>query len=286
MQLPTVGPMSTGVATVSTTHPRTFGHLVRTRRDNLGLTRKQTAAAGGPTFATMHALEHGTPPSHLAASALTQLDTALQWPPATAFRLYTDAHAVAQHIQDTTQDPNALLNAYRTLERLDAPPAALAAIAGHLDTELRPRLQGLLAGLQPHDLITVYQLARRVPKPPKRAPQNPAAPRTHTVPRKRPGARQHRPIPHIPQAGGSPIPLREYRIVLAGWSLDDAAMRLTEERRLVDPAAGPVTRGTMSAIETGQRGMSIEMAHALERIYQLEPGTLAGQIRGRHAATR
>lgn len=186
MQLPTVGPMSTGVATVSTTHPRTFGHLVRTRRDNLGLTRKQTAAAG----------------------------------------------------------------------------------------------------LQPHDLITVYQLASRVPKTPKRAPQNPAALRTHTVPRKRPGARRHRPIPHIPQAGGSPIPLREYRIVLTGWSLDDAAMRLTEERRLVDPAAGPVTRGTMSAIETGQRGMSIEMAHALERIYQLEPGTLAGQIRGRHAAAR
>ncbi|WP_457181120.1 hypothetical protein [Mycobacteroides abscessus] len=273
--------MSTALATVITTYPRTFGYLVRTRRDHLGLTRKQATAAGGPTIATLHAIEAGTA-SHLTASALTQLDAALQWPSVTAYRFYTDTYAVAQHFQETTVDPNQLLGAYRALERLDTPPSVLAAIADHLDTELRPRLQGLLAGLQAHELITVYQLAHGVLDAPH--PSQTPPPRTHTVHRSRPRGRQHRPIPQVPCTQGPPIALREYRIVHTGWNLDEAVARLTEERRRTDPTAGPITRGTMSAIETGQRGMSIEMAHALETIYQLTPETLACQIRSRHAA--
>lgn len=275
--------MSTAVATVSTTHRHAFGYLVRTRRNTLGLTRKQIAHTAGPTFTMMHAIEQGTA-NHLTAETLSQLDPALQWPPTTAYRLYTDAHAVAQHIRENTADPNELLSTYRTLERLDTPPQALAVIAEHLDTELRPRLQGLLAGLQSHDLITMYQVAQRVLANPLQAPQPRQAP-PNTTRRPRTRGRQHRPVPHVPTPEGPPIPLREYRVVRTGWTLDDAASRLTVERRRTDPTAGPVTRGTMSAIESGQRGMSIEMAHALERLYELAPQMLAGQIRGRHATT-
>ncbi|SHX96805.1 transcriptional regulator, y4mF family [Mycobacteroides abscessus subsp. abscessus] len=274
--------MSTAAAIVSTTHRRTFGRLVRTRRDALGLTRKQLAHAGGPTAATIDAVEQGLP-SHLTADTLSQLDVALQWPSTTAYRLYTDAHAVAQHIRNTAADPDELLGMYRTLERLDAPARILAEIAEHLDTELRPRLQGVLAGLQAPDLITMYQVAHRVLASPARRPQTQQA---HAAVARlgRPRGRQQQPIPHVPVAQGRSISLREFRIVHTGWTLDEAAAQLTAERRRANAAARPVTRGAVSAIETGLRGMSTEMAHALERVYQLVPQTLAGQIRVRRTA--
>ncbi|SKK33536.1 helix-turn-helix domain-containing protein [Mycobacteroides abscessus] len=274
--------MSTAAAIVSTTHRRTFGHLVRTRRDALGLTRKQLAHAGGPTAATIDAVEQGIP-SHLTADTLSQLDVALQWPSTTAYRLYTDAHAVAQHIRNTAADPDELLGMYRTLERLDAPARVLAEIAEHLDTELRPRLQGVLAGLQATDLITMYQVAHRVLASPARRPQAQQA-HAAVARRGRPRGRQQQPIPHVPVAQGRSVSLREFRIVHTGWTLDEAAAQLTAERRRANAAARPVTRGAVSAIETGLRGMSTEMAHALERAYQLVPQTLAGQIRVRRAA--
>ncbi|WP_070942329.1 helix-turn-helix domain-containing protein [Mycobacteroides chelonae] len=273
--------MSTTAAIVSTTHRRTFGHLVRARRDALGLTRKQLAHAGGPTAATIDAIEQGLP-GHLTAVTLSQLDLALQWPSATAYRLYTDAHAVAQHIRDTATDPDELLSMYRTLERLDTPTQVLAEIAEHLDAELRPRLQGVLAGLQAPDLITMYQVAHRVLATPARRPQ---IQETHAAVarRGRPRGRKKQPIPHVPAAQGRSVSLREFRIVHTGWTLDEAAAQLTAERRRANAAAGPVTRGALSAIETGLRGMSAEMAHALERVYRLAPQTLAGQIRMRRA---
>lgn len=271
--------MSTPAAIVSTTHRRTFGHLVRARRDALGVTRKQLAHAGGPTAATIDAIEQGLP-NHLTAVTLSQLDSALQWPSATAYRLYTDAHAVAQHIRDTSTDPDELLSTYRTLERLDTPAQVLAEIAEHLDAELRPRLQGVLAGLQAPDLITMYQVAHRVLATPTRRPQ---IQETHTAATRRgkTRGRQQQPIPHVPVLQGRSVSLREFRIVHTGWTLDEAAAQLTAERRRTNVAVGPITRGTVSAIETGLRGMSAEMAHGLERIYKLVPHTLAGQARAR-----
>lgn len=280
-----VARMSTAAAIVSTTHRRTFGHLVRARRDALGLSRKQLAHASGPTAATIDAVEQGLP-GHLTAVTLSQLDLALQWPSATAYRLYTDAHAVAQHIRDTAADPDELLSMYRTLERLDIPTqvlAEIAEIAEHLDAELRPRLQGVLAGLQAPDLITMYQVAHRVLATPARRPQIQEA-HAAVARRARPRGRQQQPIPHVFVAQGRSVSLREFRIVHTGWTLDEAAAQLTAERRRANAAAGPVTRGALSAIETGLRGMSAEMAHALERVYRLAPQTLAGQIRMRRAA--
>lgn len=275
----TVARMSTAVATVSTTHRRAFGHLVRARRNALGLTRKQVTYSGGPTGATIDAIEQGLP-SHLTAVVLSQLDSALQWPSATAYGLYTNAHAVAQHVRDAAADSDELLSMYRTFERLDTPAPVLAEIAEHLDAELRPRLQGLLAGLQAPDLITVYQVAHRVFDAPARSPQVQSA-RADVVRRGGPRGRQQRPVPRVPVAQGRSVSLREFRIVRTGWTLDEAAARLTAERRRANAAAGPVTRGAVSAIETGLRGMSAEMAHALERVYGLLPQTLAGQIRVR-----
>lgn len=274
--------MSTPAAIVSTTHRRTFGHLVRARRDALGVTRKQLAHAGGPTAATIDAIEQGLP-NHLTAVTLSQLDSALQWPSARAYRLYTDAHAVAQHIRDTSTDPDELLSTYRTLERLDTPAQVLAEIAEHLDAELRPRLHGVLAGLQAPDLITMYQVAHRVLATPTRRPQ---IQETHTAATRRgkTRGRQQQPIPHVPVAQGRSVSLREFRIVHTGWTLDEAATQLTAERRRANAAAGPVTRGAVSALETGLRGMSTEMAHALERVYKLVPQTLADQTRVRRAA--
>ncbi len=277
-----VARMSTAAAIVSTTHRRAFGHLVRARRGALELTRKQVAHAGGPTGATTHAVEQGLP-GHLTAVTLPQLDLALQWPSGTAYGLYTDAHAVAQHIRDAAADPDELLGIYRTLEGLDTPARALAEIAEHLDVELRPRLQGLLAGLQAPELITVYQVAHRVLDAPDRRPQ--VQLHAATVRRGKPRARKQQPIPRIPVTQGHSVSLREFRIVHTGWTLDELAAQLTAERRQVNPATGPVTRGAVSAIETGLRGMSVEMAHAFERVYRLAPQTMAGQIRVRRSTS-
>lgn len=274
--------MSTAAAIVSTTHRRAFGHLVRARRGALGLTRKQVAQVGGPTSTTIDAVEKGLP-CHLTAVTLSQLDSALRWPSGTAYRLYTDALAVAQHIRDDAADPDELLDTYRILERLDTPASALAEIAEHLDAELRPRLQGLLAGLQPPDLITMYQVAHRALDAPVRHAQVQDA-HAAIARRVRPRGRRQHPIPRVPGAHGRSVSLREFRIVHTGWTLDEVAARLTVERRRINSATGPVTRGAVSAIETGLRGMSAEMAYALESVYGLVPQTLAGQIRGRRAA--
>lgn len=275
--------MSTAVAIICTTHRRAFGHLVRARRGALRLTRKQVAQGGGPTGATIDAVERGIP-GHLTAVTLSQLDAPLGWPAATAYRLYTDAHAVAQHVRDTAEDPNQMLRIYRALEQLDIPPAALAELAEHLDAILRPRLQSLISGLQAQELITVYQETHRVLDTPT---LRPPAQSTHPniARRGRPRGRKQQPILRVPVTQGHSVSLREFRIMSTGWTLDEAAARLTAERRRSNPTAPPVTRGAVSAIETGLRGISAEMAYALEGAYGLMPQTLICQIRGRCGVT-
>ena len=50
-----------------------------------------------------------------------------------------------------------------------------------------------------------------------------------------------------------------------GWTLDQVRFRISE---ITETA--PLSRGSLSAIETGARGASIEVLAALARIYDLE----------------
>lgn len=50
-----------------------------------------------------------------------------------------------------------------------------------------------------------------------------------------------------------------------GWTLDQVRYRVQE----ITGSAEPISRGSLSAIETGQRGASIEVLGALAAIYGL-----------------
>lgn len=73
------------------------------------------------------------------------------------------------------------------------------------------------------------------------------------------------------------VPIRALRIVL-GIPLDTLAAEI-EKITGVKPS-----RGTLSAIESGNRGASTEMLHAIERAYGLEPGMVTTNYQPRAAA--
>lgn len=83
--------------------------------------------------------------------------------------------------------------------------------------------------------------------------------RTANSPRKTP-KRERRLPPHVP--------LSALRTV-AGWSLDNLAKQLAEKT----PCSPG--RGTLCAIEKGDRGASLDLLHALETVYGLEDGTIS-----------
>ncbi|MDG3012185.1 helix-turn-helix transcriptional regulator [Rhodococcus sp. D2-41] len=65
-----------------------LGQVIQQRRDNeLGLTQEEVREAGGPSIATLSALENGVgkPPSR---ATLRKLDAALQWSPGSAERVW------------------------------------------------------------------------------------------------------------------------------------------------------------------------------------------------------
>lgn len=77
------------------------------------------------------------------------------------------------------------------------------------------------------------------------------------------------------------VPLGALRL-FAGWSYQELSDRLRE-------AGCPAGRGTLCAIESGDRGASIDLLHALERVYGLPDGTISTTYepkapRGRSAA--
>lgn len=83
--------------------------------------------------------------------------------------------------------------------------------------------------------------------------------RTINSPRRTP-KRTRRVPPHVPLGA-----LRR----VAGLSLDQLAKRMAEE---TDCAPG---RGTLCAIESGDRGASLDILHALELVYGLPDGTIS-----------
>ncbi|WP_396913109.1 hypothetical protein [Mycolicibacterium sp.] len=90
--------------------------------------------------------------------------------------------------------------------------------------------------------------------------------------RRRPKRRHKAPMVQID--GSEAVPLREYRTVIRKWNLQDAATRITEARRTIDPQAASTLRGTVSAIENGLRGTSEEMRAAIALAYNLPAAAL------------
>lgn len=83
--------------------------------------------------------------------------------------------------------------------------------------------------------------------------------RTTNSPRKTP-KRKRRIPPHVPVGA-----LR----LAVGWSLDRLAKEMAEN---TECAPG---RGTLCAIESGDRGASLDLLHALETVYGLPHGTIS-----------
>lgn len=71
------------------------------------------------------------------------------------------------------------------------------------------------------------------------------------------------------------IGIKELRDLL-GWTIDQLIDQIE-----VAPGQKPLTRGAISAIENGQRGVSQETLDAIASGYGLEPGTITTDYRPR-----
>jgi DNA-binding XRE family transcriptional regulator len=235
--------------------------LVRSRRHELRLTRRECTAAGGPPIATLNAIERGRL-THPSESILSQLDAALAWPPGTA------RAALSSPTQSTAQHTTAALTLrqrkllYSELADRRAAPEAVTVAGEMLAQALRVELRHAIATADVDVLLEIDKLLRTPPQDePTAATEDP----------KPPPRRRTRPQPEIWTTDGI-TSLRELRLN-HGWSLDDVATKITALQQL-NNNPGTVSRGTLSAIETGQRGMSTTMAQHLEHIYNLPPATL------------
>lgn len=240
--------------------------MVRSRRAELGLTRRGCAAAGGPPTATLTAVEHGH--LHPTDGTLDQLDAALRWPPGTARAAMTEpARSVYQRsAEPLTLRQHRLL--YSELTSRGADPEAVEMAGDMLAHSLRVELRYTIETSDVETLLAVEKIlaGQRVePSPGSVPPQSPAG-------------RPRRPIPEIRTDTGS-VSLRELRLN-RGWSLDEVVVKLNALQQVND-GRGVVSRGTISAIETGQRGMSLAMSNQLELVYGLQRGSLSVYARDR-----
>lgn len=234
--------------------------MVRSRRKELGFTRAQCTAAGGPSAATLAAVEQGRL-TNPADTVLAQLDTGLQWPAGTA---QTATLAPAAALKQSTTAPATLVQhklLYNELVARGAAQEAIDVAAAMLAPPLRARVRHKIETADTATLLAVdrFLAVRAAPAP--------------VVSRDEPRRRPARPIPEVIGNTGRAVTLRELRLN-SGWSLDDVVAKIAALRQVSH--GGPVvSRGTLSAIETGQRGMGPQMASELEQVYQLAPGTLA-----------
>lgn len=233
--------------------------MVRSRRKELGLTRAQCTAAGGPSAATLAAVEQGRL-TNPADTVLTQLDTGLQWPAGTAqTATLAPAAAITQSTAPATLVQHKLL--YNELVARGAAQEAIDVAAAMLAPPLRARVRHKIETADTATLLAVDKLlaVRAAPAP--------------VVSRDEPRRRPARPIPEVIGNTGRAVTLRDLRLN-SGWSLDDVVAKMAALRQ-ISHGGSTVSRGTLSAIETGQRGMSPQMASELEQVYQLAPRTLA-----------
>lgn len=244
----------------------TLAVMTRSRRQELGLTRNDCHAAGGPPVATLAAVERGqlTKPTE---EVLGQLDTALRWPQGTARAAVTApvvavSHAVA--VRATVGEHKLL---YRELVRRGAASEVVAVAGAMLARPLRAELRGRLDEADVDTLLAVDALlaVRRAPRP--------AAACDGKAGRREPAVRSRRPTPHVDNEVGEAISLRDLRLN-RGWSLGDVVGKINALQQVSGERA-VVSKGTLSAIESGSRGMSAQMATQLELVYSLTPGALA-----------
>ena len=234
--------------------------MVRSRRDELRLTRRECTAAGGPPIATLNAIERGrlTQPTE---PVLSQLDTALAWPPGTAQAAIHSPTQSTAHRTATALTLRQRKLLYNELTDRHAAPEAITVAGDMLAQALRIELRHAITTANVDTLLKIDELLRT---PSREEP-------TACGDRKPSLARGRRPEPEVWTPDGV-ISLRELRLN-HGWSLDDVATRINALQQL-NAGRGTVSRGTLSAIETGQRGMSVTMARHLEHIYGLPPATL------------
>lgn len=249
--------------------------MTRSRRRELGYTRGDCCAAGGPSVATLAAIEQGrlVSPSD---DVLRQLDAALRWPPGTARDAVADpgravggAAAVA-----TTLREHKLL--YHELVARGAGSEAVAVAAAMLSQPLRAELRYRIDTADVEVLLAIDNLLASS----KPAKPLPAAVGGRSVPR----GRVRRPAPEVSDGAGGSVSLRDLRLN-RGWSLDDVVGKVNALQQ-VSGGRAVASRGTLSAIESGSRGMSAQMAGRLEQVYGLAPLTLAVYAGGRRTAIR
>jgi len=239
---------------------------VRIRRRELGLTRADVTAAGGPPVATQTAIEAGnfTP----AAEVLETIDTGLNWPPGTAHKALTNPPSCQQLTTPTTLEQHRQI--YRELSELGASPATLEHAGHMLEQPLRLAIRHAVATADLQTLLTIDDLltGTRTPNPRLTTPGT----------RTQRGKRQRNAAPEISTDAGFTA-LRDVRLN-QGLSLRDVCAKLNA-LRYANGDRRPVSPGTLSAIETGTRGMSLEMAGMLEQAYGLPRAALSGYVRRR-----
>lgn len=238
--------------------------MTRSRRRELGYTRSDCCAAGGPRVATLAAIEQGRL-ANPADDVLRQLDSALRWAAGTARAAVTapvGAVARAAPVGVTVSEHKLL---YRELVARGAEPEAVTVAAAMLSEPLRAELCYRINLAEVEELMAVDELLAGFTRA---KPLPVAAVRRRGTSR----GRERRPAPVVDDGEGS-ITLRDLRLN-RGWSLDDVVGKVNALQQLSGGRA-VVSRGTLSAIESGSRGMSAQMAARLELVYGLASQALA-----------
>ena len=245
---------------------RRFGEVVRNARLVAGLSQKTIAERGGPSDTTLTKIEMGTwRPTRSTEVTLRKLEIGFGWDQGTAPRLLS---GMATDAPDSGSDMPAealsvLLANYVALRDLDVGDHVLAPLEQQLLLPLRRAVTDAARSASLDDLLAASEIlgvdVDGVGDEGERAPGGGI--------RGGQSERESRPVPEVVTEDGviSLRALRESRQLKLG----DVATAVSRRRASRDAEASVLSRGTLSAVETGKRGLGAELAADLAAVLDI-----------------
>lgn len=276
----------------------TFGEIMRGYRLGCGLTLADTAARAGLSMPTISAIELGRT-QRPEPETLAKLDEVYGLKAGTVAKKLEEAPATTPPTARRSPLPapdgavDVLVRTYRDLGELKGTaPEILESTAAMVGDALRSHFDSACEGLDLDDLIDLYgqlgsggDLEQVIRQAVRDRLVNTGFDDLLAL-YDWSGVRRPSGSAVVQLAGGERVELRDLRL-RKGWTLEEAVRELSELRRgLGDPDVPAVTRGSLSSLESGRRGMSAQMKGLIEQAYGLEPDSLALEYRPRRRSMR
>lgn len=246
-----------------------FGSTIHRVRLSSGLTQSTITQRGGPSDTTLSKIETGTwRPRRAVEATLSKLDAGFGWEPGTASKLLSgdDDLPGADLGDDLPVDALAvLIGNYRQLEDLETSPGVLHSLAEQLVPYLRTHLVSAIRAAPIEDLLAAAQLLLPVTAEDLIGSESADDPEPTQLTHR---PRQRKDPPMVIVAGGRRISLREYR-ESKGLRLSEVAADVTSRRQRHHPEAKELSRGTLSGVELGYRGMGADIAQGIAEALEL-----------------